>query len=72
MFLTCRSSLEKTNGRALCPKCKAPMWNVGFHHDTAADKRTFQCPRCEVVVLEATAERKSDPVAALCAAQRKD
>ena len=59
MFLTGRSSLEKTNGRPLCPQCRAPMWNVRFQPDKAADdKRTFQCPRCEVVVLEAAAERK--------------
>ena len=26
--------------------------------NAADDKRTFQCPRCEVVVLEAVATRK--------------
>jgi hypothetical protein len=41
-------SLEITNGRPLCPKCKAPMWGVHVGSaKTADDKRTFQCPRCE-------------------------
>ena len=56
MFLSGRSSPEKTNGRPLCPKCRAPMWNV--RSDKAADDKIFQCPRCEVIVLEAPAGRK--------------
>jgi transposase-like protein len=41
-------SMEMTNGRPLCPKCKAPMWGVHVEPaKTADDKRTFQCPRCE-------------------------
>ena len=61
-------SLGRTKGRPLCPQCRAPLWNVALQPEKAAySKRTFQCPRCEVVVLEATAERKFDPVAA-CAA----
>jgi hypothetical protein len=42
------SSLERTNGRPLCPQCRAPMWSIRFQPEKAADdKRTFQCPRCE-------------------------
>src|SRR6476660_7408038 len=42
--------LEMTNGRPLCPKCKAPMWSVRFEPaKTTDDKRTFSgcllCPR---------------------------
>jgi RNase P subunit RPR2 len=41
-------SLEKTNGRPLCPKCRAPLWSIRGEPGPAADaKRTFQCPRCE-------------------------
>ena len=48
MALSGRSSLERTNGRPLCPQCKAPMWSVRFRPEKAADdKITFQCPRCE-------------------------
>ena len=28
MALSGRSSLERTNGRPLCPQCRAPMWSV--------------------------------------------
>jgi Zn finger protein HypA/HybF involved in hydrogenase expression len=50
MPLTSRghSSLERTNGRPLCPQCRAPMWSIRVQPEqTADDKRTFQCPRCE-------------------------
>ena len=48
MALSGRSSLESTNGRPLCPQCRAPMWSVRFQSEKAADdKKTFQCPRCE-------------------------
>jgi RNase P subunit RPR2 len=48
MALSGRSSLERTNGRPLCPQCRAPMWSVRFPPEKAADdKITFQCPRCE-------------------------
>jgi hypothetical protein len=39
------SSLERTNGRPLCPQCRAPLWSLCVK--TADDKITFQCPRCE-------------------------
>jgi len=43
-----RSSLEMTNGRPLCPECRAPMWSVCVKTEQTSDnKRTFQCPRCE-------------------------
>jgi RNase P subunit RPR2 len=42
------ASLEMTNGRPLCPRCRAPLWSVRVQlEDTADDKRMFQCPRCE-------------------------
>ena len=42
------SSLEMTNGRPLCPRCRAPMWIVRVPPEKIADdRRTFQCPRCE-------------------------
>ena len=54
MALSGRSSLERTNGRPLCPRCRAPMWSVRFRPEKSADdKRAFQCPRCEVALLEA-------------------
>ena len=28
MAFSGRSSLERTNGRPLCPQCRAPMWSV--------------------------------------------
>jgi transposase-like protein len=41
-------TLEMTNGRPLCPQCRAPMWSIRVQPEkTADDKRTFQCPRCE-------------------------
>jgi transposase-like protein len=41
-------SLQKSNGRPLCPKCRAPMWSIRVQAEKAADhKQTFQCPRCE-------------------------
>jgi hypothetical protein len=46
-------SLEMTNGRPLCPKCKAPMWIIRIHPERAANKgRTFQCPRCEYMDVQ--------------------
>jgi len=48
MALSGRLSLERTNGRPLCPQCRAPMWSVPSQSEnTTDDKRTFQCPRCE-------------------------
>jgi hypothetical protein len=41
-------SLEKSDGRPLCPPCRAPMWSIRVQREQTADnKRTFQCPRCE-------------------------
>ena len=58
MAFTGLSSLEKTNGRPLCPQCRAPMWCVRSQPETpAADRKTFKCPRCEMVVLQAAAVR---------------
>jgi len=46
-------SLEMTNGRPLCPKCKAPMWSIRIRPERAADEgRTFQCPRCEYSYMD--------------------
>ena len=50
MPLTSRghSSLERTNGRPLCPWCRAPLWSVRVQPEkTAGDERAFKCPRCE-------------------------
>ena len=48
MALSGRSSLERTNGRPLCPQCRAPMWSVRLRPEKAADdKITFHCSRCE-------------------------
>ena len=59
MAFTGLSSLEKANGRPLCPQCRAPMWSVRSQPEKATDdKRIFQCPRCEVAVLEAAVERR--------------
>jgi RNase P subunit RPR2 len=47
------SSLERTNGRPLCPQCRAPLWSVRVQPEkTADDARTFQCPRCEYSHIE--------------------
>ena len=48
MPLTSRghSSLERTNGRPLCPRCRAPLWSVRVEPEKTASE-TFQCPRCE-------------------------
>ena len=41
-------SLDRTNGRPLCPRCRAPLWSIRVPTEqTADDRRTFQCPRCE-------------------------
>ena len=42
------ASLEMSNGRPLCPRCRAPLWSVRVQlEDTADDKRTLQYPRSE-------------------------
>jgi transposase-like protein len=47
-------SLQKSNGRPLCPQCSAPLWIVRVEPDKiASDKRAFQCPRCEYSHVEA-------------------
>jgi Zn finger protein HypA/HybF involved in hydrogenase expression len=57
------SSLEMTNGRPLCPQCRAPMWNVRVQPEkTADDKRTFQCPRCEHSHINVRFPSKQVPV----------
>ncbi len=50
MALTSRGHfiLELTNGRPLCPRCRAPIWGLRVQHEKLAyEKLTFQCPRCE-------------------------
>lgn len=50
MPLTSRGhlALQTTNGRPLCPRCKAPMWGLRDQPEKIAyEKLTFQCPRCE-------------------------
>ena len=51
MSLTGRSSLERTNGRPLCPQCRAPMWSVRFPPEKAADDKIIFSVR---VVREGT------------------
>jgi hypothetical protein len=54
MTLSGQSSLERTNGRPLCPKCRAPLWIVRSEPGKIANaKRVFQCPRCEHSHVEA-------------------
>jgi RNase P subunit RPR2 len=50
MPLTSRGNLrlETTNGRPLCPGCRAPMWGLRVQHEKIAyEKLTFHCPRCD-------------------------
>ena len=55
MTLSGHSSLERTNGRPLCPKCRAPLWIVRIETEKIANaKRAFQCPRCEHSHVEAS------------------
>jgi transposase-like protein len=42
-----RSSLEMSNGRPLCPKCRVPMWTVYTENGESDGQRSFVCPRCE-------------------------
>jgi hypothetical protein len=42
-----RSSLEMSNGRPLCPKCRVPMWTVYTDNRERDAQRSFNCPRCE-------------------------
>jgi RNase P subunit RPR2 len=43
-----RSSSEMAYGRPICPRCRAPMWNVRVHaEETGDNKPVVQCPRCE-------------------------
>ncbi len=54
MTLSGHSSLERTNGRPLCPKCRVPLWIIRIEPETIANaKRAFQCPRCEHSHVEA-------------------
>jgi hypothetical protein len=43
------SPLEMTNGRPLCPRCRARMWSFCVQPDrkTFDNDRTLRCPRCE-------------------------
>ena len=42
-----RSAPEMTNGRPLCPDCRAPLWLVRIDERDADDRLAFECPRCE-------------------------
>ena len=36
-----------------CPKCRAQMWLAGIEPDKSDyDKRTYECPVCENVMIE--------------------
>ena len=57
------SSLDMTNGRPLCPRCKAPMWGLRVRHEKIAyDKLAFQCPRCEHPRMNAVLPEPQTPV----------
>jgi hypothetical protein len=55
------ASLETTNGRPLCPRCRAPLWSVRVQlEDTADDKRMFQCTALRAITFN------QQPSAMLC------
>ena len=60
------SSLERTNGRPLCPRCRAPLWSVRVQAEKTAGE-TFQCPRCEHSHIEVDDDHRaqSKPLASL-------
>ena len=54
------SSLERTNGRPLCPRCRAPLWSVRVQPEKTAGE-TFQCPRCEHSHIEVHDDHSAQP-----------
>jgi hypothetical protein len=37
------ASLETSNGRSLCPRCRVPLWSIRSRDE----EQMFQCPRCD-------------------------
>jgi hypothetical protein len=33
-----------------CPKCAIPMWVVHIEHNIGQDRRTYECPQCELAI----------------------
>jgi len=66
-------SLQKSNGRPLCPKCRAPMWNIRVQAEKAADIRersnvhaaNIRTLQCSMTIL-VRQPQNSDRESALC------
>jgi len=54
------SSVEMSNGRPLCARCRVPMWTIRAQPERTGDyEQKFQCPRCEHSLINVRQARTS-------------